>query len=92
MPDPVAVPEVGTVNVSRPKALRLFIGKFIVDFIETFSGLAAAVIGINFVLPLNMEGWQLLALQLVAPASAALLSSLRRAWPTIKKWLLGEGE
>jgi hypothetical protein len=90
MPDTVTVPEVRPAIVSRRTALRLFLGKLVVDFVETFAGLAVAIIGINFVLPLNVEGWQLLAVQLAGPASAALLSSLRRAWPVIRGWLTGE--
>lgn len=88
--DHVVVQEVAPATVSRGRAVRLFIGKFIVDFVETFAGLAVAIVGINFVLPLNVEGWQLLTVQLAGPGSAALLSSLRRAWPTIRGWLTGE--
>jgi len=86
-PDRVTVEEVAPVEVTKPKALRLLVGKFIVDFIETF---AAAVIGVTLFFPSNSEDWQKLAIVLGTPAISAFISAGRRAWPEIRKWLAGD--
>ena len=86
MPDSVSVAEVGTVQTTPGHAIRLFIGRFIVDFVETF---AASIVGINLFIPANVEDWRKQALVLAVPAASALVSAARRAWPTIKAWLTG---
>lgn len=84
----VVVPEVKPVTVSPRRALRLFLGRLVVDYIETFTGLAAAQLGLILLTPpTSVEAWKLVAVQLAAPALAAGVSALRRAWPTIKNWL-----
>lgn len=90
-PENVTVPEVASVEVSRAKALRLFAGRFIVDFVETFAGIAGAnVLIVAASPPGSVEGWKVAILQLGAPALSALISAGRRAWPTLRKWLTGE--
>lgn len=87
-PEMVSVPEVKPAIVTRQRALRIFLGRLAVDYVETFTGLAAAQLGLILVSPpLSADGWKLIAVQLAAPAFAAFVSSLRRAWPTIKDWL-----
>jgi hypothetical protein len=83
----VVVPEVATVSVSKPTALRLFVGSFIVDFVETF---AALLVGVTLFMPANSEDWQKLAMILLTPAVSAFVSAGRRAWPQIRKWLKPE--
>lgn len=91
MPDKVTVPEVAPVQVSKHKALRLFIGRFVVDFVETFAGIAGPTVLILAASPPgSIEAWKVALLQFGAPALSALISAGRRAWPAIKKWLTGE--
>lgn len=82
------VPEVAPVQVSQKKALRLFVGRWIVDYVETFSGIIAPAVAIIVLSPPNsIEGWKVALIQFVSPALAAFVSAGRRAWPQIKKWL-----
>lgn len=85
--DKVIVEEVAPVEVTKPKALRLFVGRFIVDFIETF---AASVAGVALFMPSNAEDLQKIAAVLSIPAFSAFISAGRRAWPAIRKWLAPE--
>lgn len=87
MSDNVVVQEVKPANVTKKKALRIFVGKFIVDFIETLSG--SLPVTLLFV-PANTEDVQRLVLILATPTIAAAVSAARRGWPTLKKWLSGE--
>lgn len=91
--DKVEVPEVAPVTVSKGKALRLFAGRFIVDFVETFAGIAGPTVLILAASPPgSIEGWKVALIQFGAPALSALISAGRRAWPTLRKWLAGESE
>lgn len=65
---------------------RQFVGKFIVDTIETF---AATVGGVVLFIPANTEDWRKLAVLIGVPLASSVISALRRGWPTIKDWLLG---
>ena len=85
--DMVEVAEVRPVTVTKPRAWRLVIGRFIVDFIETF---AAMLVGVSLFMPSNSEDWQKLAIVLATPALSALVSAARRSWPAIRGWLLGK--
>ena len=85
MPDTITVPETRSVQATPRGALRLFVGRFIVDFVETFG---AMVVGIQLFVPASVEDWRKQALLLATPAAAAFISAARRAWPTIKGWLL----
>jgi hypothetical protein len=86
MPDSVTVPEERPVQATPGRALRLFIGKFIVDTIETFAATAG---GVALFIPGNTEDWRKLAVLIGVPLASSVLSALRRGWPTIKAWLLG---
>jgi hypothetical protein len=83
----VTVPEVKSVTVSKKSALRLFVGKFIVDVIETA---APSLAGVVLFVPGNTEDWKKLAIIVGIPLASAVLSAARRAWPAIKDWLTGE--
>lgn len=95
----VTVPEVAPVKVSRGKAVRIWIGRFVVDYIETFIALAPAQILAFIITPQlhfsSLEEAKVTAIawivQLAGPALSALVSAGRRslvtAWPTIKAWL-----
>lgn len=87
MPDRVVVAEVKPVTVTKAKAWRLVIGRFAVDFIETF---AAMVVGVGLFMPQNAEDIQKLGILVATPAISALISAGRRSWPAIRAWLLGE--
>lgn len=87
-PETVTVPETAPVQATPRRALRLFVGRFIVDFVETFG---AMVVGIQLFIPTGVEDWKKQALLLATPAISALISAGRRAWPSIKDWLLGLG-
>lgn len=80
----VVVQEVRPAEVTKQSALRIFTGRFIVDFIETLA--ATLPIGVLF-LPTNMQDVQKLALILGTPVVSALVSAARRGWPTLKDWL-----
>lgn len=89
--DKVTVPEVAPVQVSKPKALRLFIGRWIVDYVETFAGIVGPTVLILAASPPNsLDGWKVALVQFVSPALSAFISAGRRSWPAIKKWLTGE--
>jgi hypothetical protein len=83
----VTVGEVAPVTVAKGAAWRLVIGRFIVDWVETF---AALLVGVALFVPSNTEDVQKLALLLATPALSALISAGRRSWPAIRAWLLGE--
>jgi hypothetical protein len=83
----VEVPEAASVWVGGRRAVRIFVGRFVVDWVETF---AALVIGINLFLPHTVEELQRLIFLLATPMASASLSAGRRAWPAIRSWLLGE--
>lgn len=82
----IKVPEAAPIQATPRHALRLFVGRFIVDFVETF---AAMLVGIQLVIPTGVEDWKKQALLLATPAISALISAGRRAWPTVKDWLTG---
>jgi hypothetical protein len=86
--DKVTVGEVKPLTTTKAHAWRLVIGRFIVDFIETF---AAMVVGVGLFMPSNAEDLQKLGILLATPAISALISAGRRSWPAIRAWLLGEG-
>lgn len=103
MADEVLVPEVAAITVSRKKAIRIWIGRFIVDYVETFVALIPAV-ALSLVLTpqlrfSSLEEAKLAAMawiiQLVGPAISALVSAGRRAlmvaWPAVKAWLQNGG-
>lgn len=82
--DNVVVEEVRPAEVSKPTALRLFAGKFIVDFVET---LAASLVMVQVFVPASMEDFKRLALILAVPVGSALISAARRGWPILREWL-----
>lgn len=84
-PGTVAVPEGATAHVHRGRAVRIFIGRFIVDWIETF---AALIVGIQLFLPHNIEEAQRLLFVLATPLASASIGAVRRAWPWVREWLL----
>jgi hypothetical protein len=86
MPDSVTVQEVAPVQATRGRAFRLFLGKFIVDTIETFAATAGGVV---LFLPASTEDWRKIAVVVGVPLASSAFSALRRGWPTIKAWLLG---
>lgn len=85
--DSVTVGEVKPITTTKGKAWRLVIGRFIVDFLETF---AAMIVGVGLFMPSNAEDIQKLGILLATPALSAFVSAGRRSWPAIRKWLLGE--
>lgn len=103
-PDRVEVPEAAPVLVSRSKAIRIWIGRFVIDFVETFVALIPAQILAAIVTPQlrlsNVEEAKLASIavivQLVGPLFAAFVSAGRRsmvtAWPAIKGWLERGGD
>jgi hypothetical protein len=97
--DRVEVQEVAPVRVTRRQAVRIFVGRFIVDYVETFLGLLPVQVFAAFVTPQlrfsTVEEAKVAAmqwiLQLAGPAFAALVSAGRRAaqsipWAEIKAW------
>lgn len=82
--DNVVVEEVRPAEVTKPKALRLFAGKFIVDFVES---LGALLVGVALFVPASMADLQKLALLLFTPVLAAAISAGRRGWPILREWL-----
>jgi hypothetical protein len=80
-------------TLTRSQRIRVWIGTFIVDYVETFLGLVPAQLLIAFAVPTSsitdatasVYAW---AIQLGAPALAALVSAGRRAlanaWPALK--------
>lgn len=103
-PGNVVVEEAAPVKVTMRKAVRMWVGRFIVDYIETFLALIPAQALAWFVTPQlnfsNVEDAKLAAVawvvQLVGPAVSAAVSAARRgamtAWPSVRKWLLEGGE
>jgi hypothetical protein len=85
--DKVTIAEVKPVTVTKGRAWRLVVGRFIVDFLETF---AAMVVGVGLFMPSNAEDLQKLGILVATPAISALVSAGRRSWPAIRAWLLGE--
>lgn len=85
--DQVTVGEVKPVTTTKAKAWRLVLGRFVVDFLETF---AALLVGVSLFMPSNAEDVQKLGILLATPALSALVSAGRRSWPAIRAWLLGE--
>lgn len=85
--DTVTVAEVKPITTTKGHAWRLVIGRFVVDFIETF---AALLVGVALFMPSNAEDVQKLGILLATPALSALVSAGRRSWPAIRAWLLGE--
>lgn len=97
--DKVTVVESAPVRVSRGKAVRIWLGRFILDYLETFSGLIPGQLLALVVTPQlhfsSVEEAKIFAMQVViqlgSPAFAALISAGRRsgmsAWPAIKKFL-----
>jgi hypothetical protein len=77
---------------------RQVLGKFIVDFIETFAGIAGALVVASFVVPDSLtaainEGWAFVAL-LAGPFITSIISAARHAglWGYIRRWLLAGAE
>jgi hypothetical protein len=99
MDDRVVVPEVAAVRVPFRRAVRLWIGRFIVDYVETFVALIPAQALAWILTPqLNFSSVEDAKLatvawivQLAGPAISALVSAGRRslitAWPSVRKWL-----
>jgi hypothetical protein len=83
----VTVGEVAPVTVTKGAAWRLVIGRFVVDWIETF---AALIVGVSLFMPSSAEDIQKLGILLATPALSALVSAGRRSWPAIRAWMLGE--
>lgn len=93
MPDKVTVPEVKSVVVDKGTAVRLFVGRFLVDYVETFAGIAAPTILIIVASPPNsIDAWKVVLVQFASPALAAFISAARRAWPALRAWLTGEAK
>lgn len=102
--DQVVVAEVAPAVVSRKKAIRIWIGRFVVDYIETFVGLIPAVMLAVLVTPQlhfsSLEEAKVSAMawivQLIGPAVSAFVSAGRRslttAWPSIRDYLNRGGE
>lgn len=94
----VTVQEAAPVRMSRAKAARVWVGRFIVDYIETFLALAPAQLLAFIITPQlhfsSLEEAKVTAIawivQLAGPAISALVSAGRRslvtAWPAIKKF------
>lgn len=81
----VEVQEVKPVSVSKGKAWRIFLGKFIVDFVETLS--VSLPVGVFF-FPASLDDVKKIALILSVPVGSALVSAARRNWPIIRDWLV----
>jgi len=83
----VTVGEVKPVTVTKGRAWRLVIGRFVVDALETF---AAMLVPVSLFMPQSAEDLQKLGILLAPPAISALISAGRRSWPAIRSFLLGE--
>ena len=96
----VTVLEEARSKVSVKRAIRIWIGRFVVDYIETFIALAPAQLVAWLVTPqlnfttleeakLGAVSW---IVQLIGPAVSAWVSAGRRglmtSWPSIRRWLL----
>jgi hypothetical protein len=77
----VQVQEVKPASVSTGRAWRIIAGKFIVDFVETFS--VALPVSAVF-LPTSMADLNKLWIALSIPLGSAFVSAGRRNWPLIK--------
>lgn len=85
-------------TLTRSQRIRVWIGNFVVDYIETFTGLLPAQLVAILLMPAfhfdsfaaaTVAAYQW-SLQLLGPAAAALVSAGRRslvnAWPALRKF------
>lgn len=59
--------------------------KYLVDFTETAAGL---IVALNFVVPGSLDEAKAQALLVGGAVVSAAISSFRRAWPSIRAWLV----
>jgi uncharacterized membrane protein YGL010W len=97
--DLVKVEEAAPVRVTRGKAVRILLGRFVIDYVETFVALIPAQLLALIVTPQlhfsSIEEAKVATIawivQLVGPGLSAFVSAGRRslmtAWPSIKAWL-----
>jgi hypothetical protein len=95
----VTVEEAAPVRVTRGKALRIWLGRFVIDYVETFVALIPAQLLALIVTPQlhfsSVEEAKVATItwivQLIGPALSAFVSAGRRslmtAWPSIREWL-----